>query len=197
MEDRYQQVEEIRENNVKELTILTMDISLIKSKIEEIAESLTVEPVDADIAFYPNEKDKFKLFPEQDGLKVDADELNKSVEQIFIAEKAGEIAIEPIAIEPEVRLADLEKATSKIVTFSTSMSGSSQNRMSNIALSFQKINGTKLNPGETFSFNEVVGPRTAKTGFKPAPVITADKSLQDGIGHLPGLSTLFNGSGRS
>lgn len=196
LEDRYQQVEEIRENNVKELTILTMDISLIKSKIEEIAESLTVEPVDADIAFYPNEKDKFKLFPEQDGLKIDADELYKSVEQIFLAEKAGEIAIEPIAIEPEVRLADLEKATSKIVTFSTSMSGSSQNRMSNIALSFQKINGTKLNPGETFSFNEVVGPRTAKTGFKPAPVITADKSLQDGIGGgiCQASSTLFNGA---
>jgi len=194
LEDRYKKVEDIRENNVKEQTTLTMDIARIKSDIAGIAESLSIEPIDADINFYPNEKQKFKLTPEQDGQEVDADELYQYVEQVFLSEQPGTVVIEPIVVEAEVRMADLEKATSKLVTFSTSMSGSSENRMSNIGLALKKINGTKLNPGEVFSFNEVVGRRTEKAGFKPAPTIAADKSMKDEIGGgiCQASSTMFN-----
>src|SRR5690606_10596001 len=40
---------------------------------------------------------------------------------------------------------------------------------------------TVLLPGEVFDFHEVVGPRTAVNGFKPAPVIAAGE-IVDGIG---------------
>jgi hypothetical protein len=40
-----------------------------------------------------------------------------------------------------------------------------QNGMSNAKLAAQKINGTVLHPGETFSFNETVGPRTKVYGY--------------------------------
>jgi len=194
LEERYKQVEAIRENGMKAQTELIMDITRIKSAIEEIAEQLTVEPVNADISFHPNKEQMFSLTPEQEGRKVDANELYRSVEEIFKSEQPGTVPIEPVVVEPEVRAADLENATSKIVTFSTSMSGSSENRISNIALALKKINGTKLNPGEVFSFNKVVGKRTAQAGFKLAPVIMADKSMQDDIGGgiCQVSSTLFN-----
>jgi len=194
LEDRYRQVEEIREKGVREQTTLTMDITQIKKDIADIAESLTIQPVDADIKFYPDRKEKFSLIPEQAGQSVDAEQLYRSVQQIFASEQPGTIAIEPISVEAEVRMADLEKATSKIVTFSTSMSGSSENRMSNIGLALRKINGTKLNPGEVFSFNDTVGRRTEKAGFKLAPVIASDKSMKDSIGGgiCQASSTLFN-----
>lgn len=194
LEDRYNEVEEIREKGVREETTLTMDIAKIRGDIEEIAESLAIQPVDADITFYPNEKEKFSLSPEQAGQIVDAQALYQSAENILSSEQPGKIAIEPIVAEANVRMADLEKATSKIVTFSTSMKGSTENRMSNIGLALKKINGTKLNPGEVFSFNETVGKRTEKAGFKLAGVIKADKSLQDGIGGgiCQASSTVFN-----
>ena len=50
-----------------------------------------------------------------------------------------------------------------------------------------------------FSFNETVGPRTAKTGFRSAPVIMPDKSLQDdyGGGVCQSSSTVYNAALRA
>ncbi len=41
-------------------------------------------------------------------------------------------------------------------------------RNQNLALAIQAINGKTLQPGEEFSFNETVGPRTAEKGYKEA-----------------------------
>lgn len=54
-------------------------------------------------------------------------------------------------------------------------------RSANIANAARHIDGTILAPGETFSYNEVVGPRTEERGFTHAPEIVGDE-LQDGIG---------------
>ena len=42
------------------------------------------------------------------------------------------------------------------------------NRVNNLRLACKKIDGTVLEPGETFSFDAVVGQRTKKRGFKKA-----------------------------
>ncbi len=41
-------------------------------------------------------------------------------------------------------------------------------RNQNLALAIEAINGEVLNPGEEFSFNETVGPRTAEKGYQEA-----------------------------
>ncbi|HHY82653.1 MAG TPA: hypothetical protein GX505_08230 [Clostridiales bacterium] len=194
LEERYEKVESIRENNVRMETTLTMDISQIQEEINAIADSLAIEPVDAQIDFYPAKEEKFVITPESDGQMVDAGTLYNLVQQVFNFGQPGEITIEPVVVEAKVRAADLEKATAKIVTFYTDMSGSTENRMHNIGLALKKISGTKVNPGEVFSFNGTVGPRTEKAGFKLAGVIMPDKSLQDGIGGgiCQASSTVFN-----
>lgn len=55
------------------------------------------------------------------------------------------------------------------------------NRCINVRLAANFVNGTILNPGEVFSFNEVVGRRTAARGFKEAGVF-ANGELVDGLG---------------
>jgi vancomycin resistance protein VanW len=52
-------------------------------------------------------------------------------------------------------------------TFSTSILTPAQR--SNIELAAESVNGKVLKPGETFSFNHIVGPRTAGRGYRPAP----------------------------
>ena len=54
-------------------------------------------------------------------------------------------------------------------------------RTFNLRLAASKVNGYVLLPGETFDFNEVVGPRTEAMGYRVAPVI-ASGELVDGIG---------------
>lgn len=54
-------------------------------------------------------------------------------------------------------------------------------RTYNLKLAAQKVDGQVVMPGETFDFNEVVGPRTEAYGYKIAQVI-AQGEVVDGIG---------------
>ena len=54
-------------------------------------------------------------------------------------------------------------------------------RTTNVKLAASHINGTILNPGDVFSYNDVVGPRTYATGFKDATVF-ANGGAEDGVG---------------
>jgi len=54
-------------------------------------------------------------------------------------------------------------------------------RTYNLKLAASKLDGHVILPGETFDFNEVVGPRDEANGYKVAPVI-AQGELVDGIG---------------
>jgi vancomycin resistance protein YoaR len=54
-------------------------------------------------------------------------------------------------------------------------------RSYNLRIAASKLDGHVLLPGETFDFNEVVGPRDEANGYKVAPVI-AEGELVDGIG---------------
>lgn len=65
--------------------------------------------------------------------------------------------------------------------FSTAFYTSSNERAHNISLAAKKIDGYVILPGETFSFNEVVGKRTSKNGFKDAKVIL-NGEFTDGVG---------------
>ena len=63
----------------------------------------------------------------------------------------------------------------------TTSAGGSANRINNIQLAIDAINGKVLLPGEEFSFNETVGERTIERGFMIAPIL-ANGELQPGIG---------------
>ena len=63
----------------------------------------------------------------------------------------------------------------------TKFPNSGENRRSNLALCASKIDGYIVNPGEVFSYNEVVGERTEEAGFKPAPAYV-DGAEKDEIG---------------
>jgi vancomycin resistance protein YoaR len=68
-------------------------------------------------------------------------------------------------------------------TYSTKYAswGEESPRSHNVGLAASKINEFVLQPGEVFSYNALVGPRTLKAGFKKAHVILKGK-LVDGIG---------------
>ncbi len=56
-----------------------------------------------------------------------------------------------------------------------------RDRNHNLKVGAARVDGTVLMPGDEFSFNEVVGPRTAEEGFRYAPGITAGE-LVDVLG---------------
>ncbi|MGN1420751.1 MAG: VanW family protein [Eubacterium sp.] len=68
------------------------------------------------------------------------------------------------------------------------------NRTTNLKIASKAISGTIINPGETFSLNKVVGPRTAAKGYKEAPVFTGGDGVENGLGGgiCQVASTMFN-----
>ncbi|MBQ7739786.1 MAG: VanW family protein [Eubacterium sp.] len=71
---------------------------------------------------------------------------------------------------------------SKLYSSYTTYYTGSANRKSNIRNAVKRINGTVLKPGETFSFDKVVGKRTKARGFKEAPVFVGQKGHALGLG---------------
>lgn len=56
-----------------------------------------------------------------------------------------------------------------------------KDRTTNLKIASKKINGTIIQPGETFDFNKVVGSRTSSKGYKKAHVFTGDDGVAMGL----------------
>jgi vancomycin resistance protein YoaR len=73
------------------------------------------------------------------------------------------------------------------------MGVSSSNRIHNVHLMADYIDGTIIRPGETFSFNDSVGPRTPDRGFREGQMIVGSLLLPSiGGGVCQTATTLFN-----
>lgn len=91
-----------------------------------------------------------------------------------------------------------ENSSKKIVetelsSFSTPLKSGVQNRITNIKLTCGKINEQILKPGETFSFNQIVGPCTAQEGYKKAEIYVNRRiEFALGGGNCQVSTTLYN-----
>ncbi len=68
-----------------------------------------------------------------------------------------------------------------------------ENRNTNLRLLCAAMDGFILQPGETFSYNAVVGERTREKGYLPAPAFSGDRLVDSvGGGVCQGSTTLYN-----
>lgn len=68
-----------------------------------------------------------------------------------------------------------------------------ENRNNNLRLLCQALDGHIVEPGETFSYNAVVGERTAERGYLPAPAYSGNRLTNSvGGGVCQGSTTLYN-----
>ncbi len=172
--DIYEQkaaIDRLTNNALKTYTEQTeMDGTMLQSILEQIAPYVNRDPVDAAIlTFLPDETDPFIFRDEQWGVRLEVNAARGQILSMAVSGQSGSFELAPESIEPAVKKAELEQTVKLRTSISTSISASStENRNHNIRLSFSKFNGMVLKPGQTFSFNDVVGPRTLKAGFAEA-----------------------------
>jgi vancomycin resistance protein YoaR len=70
--------------------------------------------------------------------------------------------------------------TRELVRYTTGWSGDAD-RIQNLRRAAEALDGTRIAPGATFSFNDEVGERTEERGFRPAPVIIGGE-YKTGVG---------------
>lgn len=94
---------------------------------------------------------------------------------------------------PEITREKLKSVQSVIASYTTNFPGYQANRNNNIRLAAQALNGKVMMPGDRLSYNEAVGQRSRKNGFRLAPIIVrGEKQLGIGGGICQVSSTLFN-----
>ncbi|MFG6120091.1 VanW family protein [Thalassobacillus sp. B23F22_16] len=94
----------------------------------------------------------------------------------------SKIEVPELTVHPKVDselLANIR--TQEIGSYVTYFNPKNKERSHNIRLAAEAIDSHVVFPGETFSFNEVVGKRTKEKGYKPAPVIVKGE-VTEGIG---------------
>jgi len=134
------------------------------------------KPVDAS---YTIENHRISYVESMPGVSLKKGDLEKAIKN-----SNSDVITVPAKIkQPSVSSEDLRKTVlaDELGKFSTDYSSSSADRAFNIKLACEKINGYILQPGEEFSYNDVVGPRTAERGFRIANVYVGN-TVQPGIG---------------
>lgn len=162
-----------------------------------LAQKLAVferEPVDAQVV--PTEDGSgYTVAPSQEGISVDWDRLLPAIDRLALQRNQMYVPL-PVTVTPP-RLtsqdAELLKERAAVASFTTYFSPANAARVNNIRQVAQLLDGRALRPGETFSFNDTVGPRTKAAGFDEAPVISNGMLTQGVGGGICQVSTtLFN-----
>lgn len=179
---------------------LLKDIHATENTIEIPVETRTPQNIDIDKihsevykqaqdAYYT--KDPFTIYPEVEGIDFDVEK----AKEMIAAEVKDEYVIDLIITEPNITIDEIgtEAFPDQLSTFTTRYDASDKDRTTNLVLACQKLNGKVIMPGQTFSYNETLGPRTAAAGYKNAKIYESGQVV-DGLGG--GIcqisSTLYN-----
>ena len=170
-----------------------LDADELLDRAEKVLAAVTSDVAkDAQITFADG---KPKIIPSVDGKTVSADALASAVEPVLT--KAGDQRKATVDVSPgrdKFTTADAKKLGIKEVTGEfTTYFPYLPYRNVNIGRAAELINGTLLEPGDTFSLNKVVGERTKANGFTEGYIIKGGKFVKElGGGVSQSATTTFN-----
>jgi len=163
---------------------IPLDFSYNEEKLKEyevkLQKDVTQTAKDASINIEGN---NFTVKPETEGKTVNLDTLDQKLKENINGEINSEnkVTVDVETTKPRVTKDDLSKIKGVMGTFTSNYSTSAPGRANNIEIATAAINGTVVMPGETFSFNDVVGPRTVERGYQEAGTYVGNK-VEPGIG---------------
>jgi len=121
-----------------------------------------------------------------------------SLPRIAAGARQGVPAIDLVSVPVPARITKagigIEDISNVMGHFETKFAVADRDRNFNLKLAASKINGYVLKPGETWSFNGVVGERSQATGYKIAHVITAGEMVDGLAGGTCQISTTLFGA---
>jgi len=167
-------------------------LSELKSRIDRPAQ-------DATVVFDPSRSDPFVYTGDVTGLSLNIDPIIEHLYQMVSTMSSGTVELVPDQIAPRVTLEELQKHYQLRGTASTPIDRhSTEDRNNNIRRCFELISGYILEPGKTFSFNNVVGERSIENGFYPAIEYINDEHVEGiGGGSCQASTTLYQAAVRA
>lgn len=170
----------------------TIEIQTLSKEPEKLDASKIHSEIykEAKNAYYTT--DPYVVYPSENGtdFKISVEEAQNLIDTS--TENETKIPLKTLYPSVTTNMIGVEAFPDLLATFSTKYS-SNKDRTTNLRLAANKINGHVLLPGETFSYNKVVGERTIAAGYKEAAVYQNGEVVQGlGGGICQISSTLFN-----
>ncbi|GAB6274681.1 MAG: VanW family protein [Peptococcaceae bacterium] len=173
-------------------------IILNKEKFNRILDKITKEVgfLPQDAAFRVLNNDTILIIPAREGLGVNKQQvyhnllssLNKKEKELII--NLSLAPLRPKRTTQEVEAMGLKGLLSAYTTF---FEASSYDRAYNIRVAAGALDGLTVPPGQEFSFNKVVGPRSSEAGYKDARIIFNNQFVTGPGGGVCQVSTtLYN-----
>ncbi|MDD3242053.1 MAG: VanW family protein [Bacilli bacterium] len=171
-----------KSNNEKNQISLgfSYDEEKLKTYEENLQKDVTQSAKDATISI---EKDNIVVKPGTEGITINLDALDAKLKENINGDlnSTNSVTVDLETTKPRVTKEDLAKIKDVMGSFSSSYATSAAGRSHNIEIATAAINGTVVMPGETFSFNDIVGPRTIERGYQEAGTYVGNK-VEPGIG---------------
>lgn len=167
---------------------LTVDSGKLREYVEkEIAPHVARSGVNAKLYI---SQGVFQVIPGANGRKLD---VNSAVAPLIANPAIQKVSLRTVPTPPHTTAADLSQIDTLIAHYETRFRPSVVGRTQNLKLAAKMINGTCIKPGETFSFNGIVGERSASRGFQMAHVFVKNEVILGlGGGMCQLASTLYN-----
>ena len=162
-------------NNNTPIEIQTITTYPSEVNLEAIHQEIYKEAKDA---YYT--QNPYKVHPSENGLDF---KISMEEAQNLLANAQDTCTIPLKVTYPKIstNMVGSEAFPNLLSTFSTNYNANQTNRTTNLRLAANKINGTVLMPGQTFSYNKVVGNRTTAAGYKEAGTYV-NGQIVDGVG---------------
>lgn len=141
---------------------------------------------------YDKETGKFVFSEGCSGTAVNQEKLSRDIVSAVKAEKYDAVIdVELRKVSPELSMEEAKNLYKTLATFTTETTNNAK-RNTNVRLAAEALNGTIVQPGEEFSFNAVVGQRTAEKGYQDAAAYNSGEVVQEiGGGVCQMSSTLY------
>lgn len=150
--------------------------------LEYIYKQLSVSPINPLL-----DHNSLEVIPGKQGYTFDLENAATLLEQAAPGES---VRIPMLMVNPEIDEADVW--FQDVLGSCSTPHSDNPDRTDNLILACSKINGIIIQPGEIFSYNEVLGERTVSAGYKPAPAYSGTELVESiGGGICQVSSTLY------
>jgi vancomycin resistance protein YoaR len=171
---------------------LVVDEAALRRLVAPLVDRYTREPRDA--SFRVKGK-RVRVVPDRPGTRLAARQSAAAVITAALqpSDRSAVIGFEHVDARFTRREAKALGIRHRVSTFTTLMGESSANRIWNVQLLGRYLDGTILKPGQVFSYNKVMGPRTEERGFREGQMIWNGVLIPSiGGGVCQTATTIFN-----
>ena len=141
-----------------------------------------------------------RVIPARIGIELDRQkllvEIQKRVTDSISQDTSGTVILPVNYQDPKLSTAELLSqigVIQTISTYETSLQGKEENTLYNIQKASDEINGIILKPGESFTFNQLIGPAEKEDGYKESTIIANGQFVSGyGGGVCQVSTTLYN-----